>query len=457
MKRLSARKREMSGLSDATAANGVLDARHLDLLRRYRDAMRDLLSLSRAEYAPRPAKVGDPNEDDEDNEDNDRVSLETTTGPPLTPSSVLYASLVVAPTRRAFSWAVPTREALAAVERHSGGHLLEMGAGTGLWTALLRARGSIERIDAVDVAPCDGANINGHHAVFSRTLANPPPFATVRVGIAHENARSWRRTGLSIDDPSSNDKNERGSASTGVRPSEFESESEPLAAPRALLLCWPPREEPGADVPAEVSLMARSALARFRGDAVLYVGEAPEPDGDEASRNARGATAGPAFHAELLAGWRRVESVPLPRWPGAADSLTVWRRRAREAERDADVRHSGHSGESDLEPLEPLEPPGADLSPPRRLSRSPTNNAEAASAPRTETDDARAETAMTSETRRRALLREAREAWESATVAGIAARASRGGARAMRGAEQTALRAVRERSGAFRRLALAFL
>ena len=449
----------MSGLSDATAANGVLDARHLDLLRRYRDAMRDLLSLSRAEYAPRPAKVGDPNEDNEDNEDNDRVSLETTTGPPLTPSSVLYASLVVAPTRRAFSWAVPTREALAAVERHSGGHLLEMGAGTGLWTALLRARGVIERVDAVDVAPCDGADINGHHAVFSTenvaaALANPPPFATVRVGTP-EAARSWERTASSSDVSSNDDKNERGSergsASTVPRrPSEFESESEPLAAPRALLLCWPPREErKSADVPAAVSLMAHRALARFRGDAVLYVGEAPEPDGDEASRNARGATAGPAFHAELLAGWRRVESVPLPRWPGAADSLTVWRRRARDPEERErallDVRHSGASVVT-----------CSDLSPPRGiLSRSPTN-AEAASAPRTETD-ARAETATTSETRRRALLREAREAWESATVAGIAARASRGGARAMRGAEQTALRAVRERSGAFRRLALAFL
>ena len=447
----------MSGLSDATAANGVLDARHLDLLRRYRDAMRDLLSLSRAEYAPRPAKVGDPNEDNEDDEDDDRVSLETTTGPPLTPSSVLYASLVVAPTRRAFSWAVPTREALAAVERHSGGHLLEMGAGTGLWTALLRARGVIERVDAVDVAPCDGADINGHHAVFSTenvaaALANPPPFATVRVGTP-EDARSWERTASSSDVSSNDDKNERGSergsASTVPRrPSEFESESEPLAAPRALLLCWPPREErKSADVPAAVSLMARRALARFRGDAVLYVGEAPEPDGDEAPRNARGATAGPAFHAELLAGWRRVESVPLPRWPGAADSLTVWRRRAQDPEERAllDVRHSGASVVT-----------CSDLSPPRGiLSRSPTN-AEAASAPRTETD-ARAETATTSETRRRALLREAREAWESATVAGIAARASRGGARAMRGAEQTALRAVRERSGAFRRLALAFL
>ena len=447
----------MSGLSDATAANGVLDARHLDLLRRYRDAMRDLLSLSRAEYAPRPAKVGDPNEDNEDDEDDDRVSLETTTGPPLTPSSVLYASLVVAPTRRTFSWAVPTREALAAVERHSGGHLLEMGAGTGLWTALLRARGVIERVDAVDVAPCDGADINGHHAVFSTenvaaALANPPPFATVRVGTP-EDARSWERTASSSDVSSNDDKNERGSergsASTVPRrPSEFESESEPLAAPRALLLCWPPREErKSADVPAAVSLMAHRALARFRGDAVLYVGEAPEPDGDEAPRNARGATAGPAFHAELLAGWRRVESVPLPRWPGAADSLTVWRRRAQDPEERAllDVRHSGASVVT-----------CSDLSPPRGiLSRSPTN-AEAASAPRTETD-ARAETATTSETRRRALLREAREAWESATVAGIAARASRGGARAMRGAEQTALRAVRERSGAFRRLALAFL
>jgi hypothetical protein len=67
------------------------------------------------------------------------------------------------------------------------------------------------------------------------------------------------------------------------------------------------------------------------------------------------------------------------------------------------------------------------------------------------------ETFATFATTRETLLLEAREAWESATVAGIAARASRGGARAMRGAEQSALRAVRERSGFLRRLALAFL
>ena len=445
----------MSGLSDATAANGELDARHLDLLRRYRDAMRDLLSLSRAEYAPSwgadEDDKRDPNAKPSDNEHDDLSAPLGSTGPPLTPSSVLYASLVVAPTRRAFSWAVPTREALAAVERHSGGHLLEMGAGTGLWTALLRARGGIERIDAVDVAPCDGAEPNGHHAVFSTTsttkknvfstekknaaLANPPPFATVRVGTPEDAlTRSRRRTGRVASDPSSNDKNERGSAFvTGVRPSEFESESESerREQPRALLLCWPPREEPGADVPAEVSLMARRALARFRGDAVLYVGEAPEPDGDEASRNARGATAGPAFHKELHKEWRQVESVPLPNWPGASDSLTVWRRRGAES--------GARAVQTDKKKEAPTQ--GNDLR-----------------APATETETFATETPFaTFATTRETLLLEAREAWESATVAGIAARVSRGGARAMRGAEQSALRAVRERSGFLRRLALAFL
>lgn len=173
--------------------------------------------------------------------------------------------------------------------------------------------------------------------------------------------------------------------------------------------------------------MAIRALERFDGDAVLYVGEAPEFEtfhGGEAiisAREPRGATAGPAFHAALHKEWRHVESVPLPNWPGASDSLTVWRRR---------------SAESGLK---------------TQKASKKTDGPDEVAATATATDVSKFETT------RRALLLEAREAWESATVAGIAARASRGGARAMRGAEQTALRAVRERSGAFRRLALAFL
>ena len=396
--------------SEDARANGELDPRHLDLLRRYRDAMRDLLSLSRAEYAPRVETRSNPREEGRRTRDDDRCRDTTATGPtgpPLTPASVLYASLVVTPTRRAFSWAVPTTEAMAAVERHSGGRLLEMGAGTGFWTALLRARGNIRRIDAVDVAPCDGAATNGHHATARRgaPLANPPPFAAVRRGTPEDALETGPEDG-----------------------------SEDGSAPAALLLCWPPREEPDSDTPAEVSSMASRALERFRGDAVLYVGEPPPSrEGGEAERRARaGATAGPVFHDALLEHWRCVESVPLPRWPGAADALTVWRRRARETPRVSRAA------------------PDASRTPPPRdsVSKDVARENEAA-APRMET-------ATTRETRR-ALLCEAREAWESATVAGIAARASRGGARAMRGAEQTALRAARRRSGVIRRLALAFL
>ena len=192
--------------------------------------------------------------------------------------------------------------------------------------------------------------------------------------------------------------------------------------------------------------MAIRALERFDGDAVLYVGEAPlyspsinihgEAIGSTRS-SPRGATAGPAFHAALHKEWRQVESVPLPNWPGASDSLTVWRRRGAE---------SGERAiQTDKKKKAPTE--GNDFF-------AAATRAETA----TETKTFATETPFaTFATTRETLLLEAREAWESATVAGIAARASRGGARAMRGAEQSALRAVRERSGFLRRLALAFL
>ena len=80
--------------SEDARANGELDPRHLDLLRRYRDAMRNLLSLSRAEYAPRIDATTNEREDEDEDED-ERHATKNATGPPLTPSSVLYASLVL--------------------------------------------------------------------------------------------------------------------------------------------------------------------------------------------------------------------------------------------------------------------------------------------------------------------------------------------------------------------------
>ena len=418
----------MSRSSETRAEDVELDARHLDLLRRYRDAMRHLLSLSRAEYAPRREDVasvldeesevsGDERTNKNQEETDDAcIQRQSVNGPPLTISSVLYARLVVATTRRAFSWAVPTREALDLVERHAGGYVLEMGAGTGFWTALLRARGNVSRIDAVDLAPCDGYEHNGHHAVQwqigqTKKSANPPPFARVTRGTPED------VLGFGTERPS------------------------------ALFLCWPPRERDDGETiddkdktPEEADRMAIRALERFDGDAVLYVGEAPlyspssnihgEAIGSTRSFS-RGATAGPAFHKELHKEWRQVESVPLPNWPGASDSLTVWRRRGAES--------GARAVQTDKKKEAPTQ--GNDLR-----------------APATETETFATETPFaTFATTRETLLLEAREAWESATVAGIAARASRGGARAMRGAEQSALRAVRERSGFLRRLALAFL
>ena len=411
---------------DARAEDVELDARHLDLLRRYRDAMRHLLSLSRAEYAPRREDVASVLDEEEEVSGDERtnttqetddacIQKQSVNGPPLTISSVLYARLVVATTRRVFSWAVPTREALDLVERHAGVYVLEMGAGTGFWTALLRARGNVRQIDAVDLAPCDGYEHNGHHAVQwqigqAKKSANPPPFARVTRGTPED------VLGFGTERPS------------------------------ALFLCWPPRERNDGEnvddkdkTPEEADRMAIRALERFDGDAVLYVGEAPlyspsinihgKAIGSTRS-SPRGATAGPAFHAALHKEWRQVESVPLPNWPGASDSLTVWRRRGAE------------SGERAIQT--------------DKKKKAPTEGndffAAATRAPATET-----ETFATFATTRETLLLEAREAWESATVAGIAARVSRGGARAMRGAEQSALRAVRERSGFLRRLALAFL
>mmetsp|Transcript_738 Transcript_738/g.1555 ORF Transcript_738/g.1555 Transcript_738/m.1555 type:complete len:213 (-) Transcript_738:90-728(-) len=84
---------------------------------------------------------------------------------------------------------------------------------------------------------------------------------------------------------------------------------------QTLLLCWPPREEP--EVPGAVANMGFSALRAYTGNTVIYVGEL----------RGMGATAGPLFHNELADQWDLQSQCPLPQWPGAHDTLTIWRRR----------------------------------------------------------------------------------------------------------------------------------
>jgi hypothetical protein len=75
---------------------------------------------------------------------------------------------------------------------------------------------------------------------------------------------------------------------------------------RTLFLCWPPLDEP----------LAQQCLERYQGDVFLHIGET--------GVSAR--TGSQTFRQLLAREWELVREVPLPRWPGFHDSLTVWRR-----------------------------------------------------------------------------------------------------------------------------------
>ena len=330
--------------------------------RLYRDRMRTVFELMRPSFRPAemdPASSPAP--------ESSRASEYSR----LTTASVLYVRAMVAPARRLFAWGVPTAEAIEVIRQVAGvSGVVEIGAGTGYWTHILRLHGV--PVTAYDLHPCDGADTNGHHA-SSAEGTNPPPFASVRTG---------------------------GADAAAAHPSA------------SLLLCWPPREDAPGEVREDVSTMAVEALRAYRGDVVLYVGESPATTaGPRSSRERAGATAGPAFHRALLADWIPHQEVILPRWPGASDSLTIWRRKERA----------------------------------ERASASATPAADARAFP----DDGA--------TTRAALARAMREGWEEASVAHVVERARRGGYGAGRGAERRALDAVRRRSGWMRRALLAFL
>lgn len=72
----------------------------------------------------------------------------------------------------------------------------------------------------------------------------------------------------------------------------------------ALFLCWPPLGDP----------MAEEALARYPGRVALYAGEW------------EGRTGSAEFHKRLSRGWKLLERVELPRWPGFGDELRVYER-----------------------------------------------------------------------------------------------------------------------------------
>jgi hypothetical protein len=160
-----------------------------------------------------------------------------------------------------FAWAIPDAGALAVLAAR--GPLVEAGAGTGYWAALLRARG-------VDVLASD---------------ARPPGTDTGTAGNEFHD--------------------------TGHRPWTDVRQASAVAAVRAspgrtLFLCWPPLDDDGASY---------AALRAYRGDVLAYAGGGPDGLGGTVR-----------FHREIALNWHPAEQVMLPAWPGLRDRLVIYRR-----------------------------------------------------------------------------------------------------------------------------------
>jgi hypothetical protein len=158
-----------------------------------------------------------------------------------------------------FSWGVPNARALDVLAAHAP--LVECGAGMGYWSALLKARGV--DVLAYDIAPpADEAQNNYHRSPRS-------PWMSIT---REDSVRVARRHG-----------------------------------DRTLVLCWPPFDDDRSSY---------SVLRAYRGDTLIYIGEA------------EGATGSLRFHRELALNWSLEDEVRLPNWPKLRDGLMVYRRNA---------------------------------------------------------------------------------------------------------------------------------
>lgn len=145
------------------------------------------------------------------------------------PCLELFRLLTTAPTRLVdleerrrelaslFSWAIPTDEALGLLARHAP--LVECGAGTGYWLALLRARG----VDAIGFDRARPGRRNAYH-------------------------RGRRRRWTAVQRMDS-------------------AEAARKHPERTLVLCWPPYQDDKASY---------EVLRAYRGDTVIHIGEPGE-------------------------------------------------------------------------------------------------------------------------------------------------------------------------------------
>lgn len=185
-----------------------------------------------------------------------------------------------------FAYATPTQEALETVASYTP--LVEMGAGTGYWSALLQQRD----VDIVAYDKCppstksqqSGSGSGGgskHKAQQNAYHGQVPPFCSIGTG----GPEVLKQEGM---------------------------------AGRNLLLCYPP---PGDD-------MAVNCARFFQGECIVHIGEWQGDTGDR------------RFEKELETKFTLEKEVALPNWGNSAYHLTVWRRNKAGSVADADAAHS---------------------------------------------------------------------------------------------------------------------
>ena len=202
--------------------------------------------------------------------------------------------LIYEPVRHSFAFAVPNDAALDALASLSP--LLEVGAGTGYWAALLRRRGA--DVVATDVAPPDGT---------SGTLDNPHHVSVVAGG--------------------------------RVLCADGEAAAAALGADRAIVFMYPHSADAAALHGGAAGPWDVRALRAYDGPIVCHVGHLALRQSEE-ERAAQaltedalpvdieaGDTTSAAFQELLRERFTLVRTVPLPRWPLDADSLTIWLRK----------------------------------------------------------------------------------------------------------------------------------
>ena len=192
---------------------------------------------------------------------------------------------VVTPLSELFAFALPSCKALNTITQLAPHGVVEVGAGNGLWAEMLRRSGI--KVVAID----DGVRHDG---------SQPQPFGPVHCG------------GPEII------------ASAGRDP--------------ALLLCWPSLElelppfHSNGETDPGPNLTALNALRMFEGDILFVVGEWSGRTGLLSGLSWRtsacGQAGGSQFQRAIATGWVFVENVRVPRWPGFADQLYVFRRRS---------------------------------------------------------------------------------------------------------------------------------